>query len=368
MPKLLPLKRVMKGRKPVLLSLVGNSLRGRESFSGGQEMGWPAPSDSKNAVKRAGERIRGGNQLPEDMGVLNRWRAAHGYIINTFQATLRTRTRDIHVPVAQRLKRGSTIIDKLRQGRALDLSTMHDIAGIRLVFPNTEDLIAFRARSHHSRAGHLLMNRPEKYDYLAHPKASGYRGIHDVYRYKAGTASGAKWNGLLIEIQYRTMIQHAWATAVELADAITQNRAKFNQGSPDNERFFMVCSELLARKYESSVSCLPDKSHEQLVAEWYDIEQRAHIFQQLRSIAEQGVAENLEGFVLLVISEDGTLSVQPQKSYRRAIQNLLALESQHPDWDIVLASGDKGESLRSAFRNYFRNASEFVDLVRSALD
>lgn len=330
-------------------------------------MGWPAPSDTKNSIRRAGERIRKGTAQPNDLDILNRWRAAHGYIINTFQATLRTRTRDTPIPVAQRLKRASTIVDKLKQGRALDLYSMHDIAGVRLVFPNIESLRDFRAKSHQSRAKHEMVNEPSKYDYIAGPKKSGYRGVHDVYRYIAGTESGAKWNGLLIEIQYRTLVQHAWATAVELADVLTANRVKFNQGTPENERFFQLCSELLARKHESSTSSLPDLSHSDLVGEWRQIEAKAHIFQQLKSIAQQESAANLEGFVLLIVQSNGDLVVEPQKSYRTAIANLLEFEAAHPDWDIVLASGDRDESLRSAFRNYFRNATEFISLIEEAV-
>jgi hypothetical protein len=75
----------------------------------------------------------------------------------------------------------------------------------------------------------------------------------------------------------------------------------------------------------------------------------------------------LEGFVLLIVQSNGDLVVEPQKSYRTAIANLLELEATHPDWDIVLASGDRDESLRSAFRNYFRNATEFISLIEEAV-
>jgi ppGpp synthetase/RelA/SpoT-type nucleotidyltranferase len=334
---------------------------------GREYMGWPAPSDSKTAIRKAGDRIRKNVANEEDLNVLNRWRAAHGYIINTFQATLRTRTKNMPIPVAQRLKRAATIVDKLQQGRALDLYSMHDIAGVRLVFPDVETLVEFRALSHRSRAKHELVNATGKYDYLANPKSSGYRGIHDVYKYSAGTDSGAKWNDLLIEVQYRTLVQHAWATAVELADVLTANRTKFNQGTPENSRFFQICSELLARKHESATSCLPDLSHADLVSEWRSIESRARIFQQLRSISQQQSAGNLKGFVLLIVQSDGNLVVEPQKSYREAIANLLAAENEHPEWDIVLASGDRDESLRSAFRNYFRNSTEFISLIEAAL-
>lgn len=330
-------------------------------------MGWPAPVDSKNAVKNAGDRIRKGDDTSADIDVLNRWRAAHGYIINTFQASLRARTKSAHVPVAQRLKRGATIIDKLRQGRALDLSTMQDIAGVRLVFPNVQSMRDFRSKFHQTKAKHEIVNGNERYDYMLRPKDSGYRGIHDVYKYRAGTVSGAFWNGLQIEIQYRTLVQHAWATAVELSDALTENRTKFSQGSEDNTRFFKICSELLARCHEGSNSCLPFSSHKELVDEWRVIEARSHIFQQLKGVGEQDEAVDLSGFVLLIMKPENNLQVELQRSYKEAVTRLLHLEKDYPEWDIVLVSGDKGESLRTVFRNYFQNATEFVRMIEEAL-
>lgn len=277
-------------------------------------MGWPAPADSKNAVRKAGQRIRLGEAGLGDYNVLNRWRAAHGYIINTFQANLRKRTRGRRIPVAQRLKRSATIIDKLTQGRALNLATMQDIAGVRLIFPDFATLADFRADFHRTRAKHEMVNTLDRYDYIDHAKSSGYRGVHDIYRYQVGTVAGAQWNGLLIESQYRTMVQHAWATAVELSDALTANRTKFGQGSTDNERFFKICSELLARHFEGRTSCLPNQSHAQLVDEWNEIEDRAHLFQQLRNAWEQGGDGAIAGLVVLAVRDDGSLSVERQRS------------------------------------------------------
>jgi len=331
-------------------------------------MGWIAPSDSKKAVKKAGERIRHGEDADGDLNILNRWRAAHGYIINTFQANLRQRTRGTNIQVGQRLKRANTIIDKLRQGRALDLSSMHDIAGMRLVFSDIPSLNEFRASFHLSRAKHEMINAVPKYDYIAAPKESGYRGIHDVYKYKAGTLAGAQWNGLLIELQYRTIVQHAWATAVELSDVLTANRVKFSQGEKDHTRFFQICSELLARKYENSVSCLPDMSHRELVDEWSFLEGRSHIFRTLGEAGQQGADHDLKGFILLVVPENGSdLRVERHRSYRSAWHELLKIEREQPTWDVVLVGGSEGESLKSTFRNYFRNATEFIQLVESAL-
>lgn len=249
----------------------------------------------------------------------------------------------------------------------MDLSTMQDIAGVRLVFPDVTAMRDFRMKFHQTKAKHELVNENDRYDYMLKPKVSGYRGIHDVYKYRAGTVSGAAWNGLQIEIQYRTLVQHAWATAVELSDALTENRTKFSQGTEDNTRFFQICSELLSRCHEGAHSCLPELSQRELVEEWFEIEKRAHIFHQLKSVGQQENAGDLHGFVLLIVKEGGELEVELQRSYKEAVMRLLSLEKAQPRWDIVLVSGDKGESLRTVFRNYFQNATEFIRMIDEAL-
>jgi ppGpp synthetase/RelA/SpoT-type nucleotidyltranferase len=46
-----------------------------------------------------------------------------------------------------------------------------------------------------------------EYSYIEAPKESGYRGTHLVYRYYSDRS--ATWNGLSIEIQVRSRLQHA---------------------------------------------------------------------------------------------------------------------------------------------------------------
>ncbi len=65
----------------------------------------------------------------------------------------------------------------------MQLTRMDDVAGCRLIFPNAEELYAFRHNLHGAHFNHQLKNQPDKYDYIKRPKDTGYRGIHDVYAY-----------------------------------------------------------------------------------------------------------------------------------------------------------------------------------------
>ncbi|MDX5299682.1 MAG: RelA/SpoT domain-containing protein, partial [Gammaproteobacteria bacterium] len=92
-----------------------------------------------------------------------------------------------------------------------------------------------------ARFKHKRKNNIDKYDYIKRPKSTGYRGIHDVYSYDVNSKNGDKYRGLLIEIQYRTLVQHAWATAVEVIGFITENQPKFQQGDQRYLECIPVC-------------------------------------------------------------------------------------------------------------------------------
>ncbi|SCD25484.1 RelA/SpoT domain-containing protein [Brucella inopinata] len=333
---------------------------------GDWDMGWPAPSDSKSAIRKAGKRLRDGDYSANYLATLNRWRAAHGYVLNTFQSNLRGRTRGTQITVGQRLKRASTIIDKLQQGRSIDLWSMHDIAGVRLIFNSVDELIDFRAGFHQTRARHRLENDLNKYDYINTPKDSGYRGIHDVYSYEVQSKGGQPWNGLLIEVQYRTRVQHAWATAVEMSDMINGGRTKFSNGNEDNYRFFQLSSELLARTYEGRKSCLPETTRKDIIDEWSSLEKKHQFFAQLQHMAKEDVQALIRDYSILIINDQGKLSVETGYSYQAALARVVDLESAHSDWDVVLVGGDE-DAIRSTYRNYFRNATEFIAYMDESL-
>src|SRR5215207_4193678 len=170
------------------------------------------PGGSRERVSRAGRNVRDECATLQDLAVIDIWRAAHRSVLNTFQAILRSRTRGTNIVVAQRHKRKSTIFGKLVRFPKIQLGRMNDVAGCRLIFATIDELYAFRERLHDAHFKHVLKNEKDKYDYIKHSKDTGYRGVHDVYEYDVNSLAGLKYKGLLIELQYRTFYQHAWAT------------------------------------------------------------------------------------------------------------------------------------------------------------
>ncbi len=209
--------------------------------------------------------------------MIDEWRAAHRAVLNTFKAILRNRTRGTKVTVAQRHKRKRTIFDKLRRLPGMRLSRMDDSAGCRLIFRNVRDLNAFRADFDRAKFNHRRRNAPGKYDYIAHPKPTGYRGIHDIYEYDVKSEVGRRLAGLYVEIQYRSLVQHVWATAVEVIGFITKSQPKFREGDQPYERAMALASEMLARAFEGSEGRSPELGDRELLREFVALDHEAEL-------------------------------------------------------------------------------------------
>lgn len=321
------------------------------------------PGGSKSRVSRAGDAVRKQIATAEDLGIIETWRAAHRAVLNTFQAILRTRLRGRNVIVAQRHKRKNTIFDKLLRLPGMQLARMDDVAGCRLIFRNIKELHRFRAELHSARFNHKMRNDPSKYDYIVRPKMTGYRGIHDVYEYDVNSESGRDLKGLYIEIQYRTLVQHAWATAVEIVGFITESQPKFEKGDNRYHHAMAYASEILARAHEGLLGPFPEFSDREVLQKFLGLDDELGLMQTLRGLhqAKSGISDKKN--TILIFSPNGELSVRSFRDATDALRALFELEKEMPENDIVLVRADSSEEVRTAFRNYFNDAREFVKLM-----
>lgn len=321
------------------------------------------PGSSKTRVSRAGNAVRDKTAEFEDYLVIEEWRAAHRSVLNTFQAILRNRTRDSKITVAQRHKRRSTIFDKLTRFPEMQLARMDDVAGCRLIFQDIASLNKFRSDFHKARFHHKRKNESNKYNYIESPKNTGYRGVHDVYSYDVNSETGKHLKGLLVEIQYRTAVQHAWATAVEVIGFITENQPKFEKGDNRYNHAMALASEILARAYEDEKGPFPEESDLEVVQEFLALDAELNLLNMLRGLntASTEVSENRNS--ILIFHESGELEVRTYRSATEALAALFELEKELPGTDIVLVKADTSEEVRFAFKNYFSDARDFINLV-----
>ena len=321
------------------------------------------PGGSKSRVTRAGTNVRAGAPSTDDLLVIDTWRAAHRAVLNTFQAILRKRTRGTKITVAQRHKRKRTIFDKLHRFPSMQLARMDDIAGCRMIFQNIKELNSFRERFHAARFNHKRRNEADKYDYIKAPKSTGYRGIHDVYEYDVNSDVGHAFAGLFVELQYRTVVQHAWATAVEVIGFITESQPKFQEGDKRYENVMVLASEILARVFEKSTGPLPDIESIELVNEFLRLDHDLGLMNLLRSLNAADTAVTANRNSILIFSETSKLEVRTFRDATDALRALFDIEKTYPGYDVVLVRADSSEEVRIAFKNYFSDARDFIKLV-----
>jgi ppGpp synthetase/RelA/SpoT-type nucleotidyltranferase len=324
------------------------------------------PWGSKKRVNRAGQAVRAGNAKKEDLDVIDTWREAHRQVLNTFQAILRNRSQGSDVVVVQRHKRKNTIFGKLRRFPGMQLVRMDDVAGCRLIFPDIASLHEFRNNLHQARFRHRLRNDVDKYDYIKSPKDTGYRGIHDVYDYDVNSKKGAVAKGLLIELQYRTTAQHAWATAVEVVGFVTESQPKFQAGDKRYEEALAYASEIIARSAEGLTSCFPDATDAEIVQKFLELDEQLGLLRMLEGLntVDGEISQNKN--IILIFNDDSknsNLQIETYRSSPEALSALFKLEQQFPGKDIVLVRASSSEDVRNAFRNYFSDAREFVRLI-----
>jgi hypothetical protein len=248
----------------------------------------------------------------------------------------------------------------------MELGRMDDIAGCRLIFENITELYIFRKKVHAARFKHKRRNDSDRYDYIKDPKPTGYRGIHDVYEYDVNSENGKKYKGLFVELQYRTLVQHAWATAVEVIGFLTESQPKFQEGDKRYEYIMALASEILARAHEDSMSVFPSMDNDELLANFFEVDREIGLIKLLRGLNAVDKEVSSDRNVILMFSENEELTVYSYRDAPDALRALFELEKNNPGRDIVLVRAASSDEVRVAFRNYFSDARDFIRLIEDA--
>jgi ppGpp synthetase/RelA/SpoT-type nucleotidyltranferase len=282
---------------------------------------------------------------------------------------------DPKIPVVQRLKRMTSIQRKLLllKNKNLKLSEIQDIGGCRAILQDVKSVYSFADRLKNSQMKHKL---EYENDYIADPKLkSGYRGLHLIYSYFSDKSKN--YNGHRIEIQLRTPLQHAWATAVETVDTFTNQFLKSNQGDKNWRRFFKLMATVIAIRENTKPASDTPVDNQKIRNALIQCSEQIKI---IRSINQSGrilpevMAQDKESHYFLVIldSQQRTTRVRgfKKKDSKLAAQEYLKVErdnANNPHIDAVLVSTDTIEMLQSTYINYFLDMRTFAEIVEGIL-
>ena len=271
--------------------------------------------------------------------------------------------------VARRLKRLPTIIDKLKRHPNMNVTTMHDLGGCRVILSTVAEVDALVERLKGAKRAQNLITR--SYDYLREPgpQDTGYRGIHLVYEYRA---TKPDFWGSAVEVQIRTELQHAWATAVETLDLFGGTRLKYGTGDDELKRFFLVVSSLMAVEEGLPQPENAAENQEYLRTELRSLEKALGLLDRLSgyvAIVKQFGSDKRTTFLMQLDRQEHTLYLELFDNAASAEAKLEEIENRGDDnIDAVLVASSKVGMLKSAYPNYFANTSAFSEFVQKELD
>lgn len=345
---------------------------------------------SKAAVDKAGRTLLNSSAMSDETDsawdALANWRAVHAFPLNTITMDLRQKVKRIrpNSNVVQRLKRARSILAKLQKESSMRLTQMQDIGGCRAVVDTIEEVYALREQYIKSKSLHELITED---DYIKHPKLSGYRSLHLVYRFQS--RGHPEYNRLMFEVQLRTVTQHAWATAVETVGAVIGQALKSSEGESAWLEYFQNAA--LALGYtEAGVSGASQTISRAAIARTLrefgrhlEVHKKLSAYRVALKETASLEVKHAAYFLLVLLPEQNKLQVrafskkqseEAHREYEKFERSLplhppekqLSLFPELSDFSgaqVVLVGADSLRSIRESYPNYYLDTQVFLEKI-----
>lgn len=352
---------------------------------------------TKSQIKKAGEYLAKNehditnSEYSKSLDILSYHRSCHEQSLNNAVELVSACAREVEhsAIIGKRLKRAPSIIEKLQRYSTMKLNTMQDIGGCRAIL-STEKKVIKVVRLLKKKCSFRID------DYISKPKKDGYRGIHLIGNFPNDAAEERA-----IEIQVRTVLQHSWATAVEIIDLFTGQALKASRGNEDWKDFFTAASQQLALIEKVKIgknasqpqlakliteliinekNHVLKKSYVDNMYKLYKLDKKLSVmdkfsaFTQSIKLANEHLDSVTEAqYTLLTIDTknkklNSTLFSKEQFD-NAASEYLLAEKSAIIDDGIVVAlvSADSLGGLKEAYPNYFADSSIFIKHINLSI-
>jgi hypothetical protein len=310
----------------------------------------------------------------------------HAFPLNTITSDLRQKLRraEADVQPVQRLKRARSILAKLAKEPSMRLTQMQDIGGCRAVVGTLEEVAKLRSQYRRSKSQHVFVRED---DYIVDPKVSGYRSLHLIFRFKSRGYS--QYNNLLFEVQLRTAIQHAWATAVETVGAVIGQALKSSEGEAAWLSFFQHAALALEYTENAVVAKSRGMSKGEAARTLSKLAARLDVFNKLAAYSAALKATDRSNskrgayFLLTLLPETQELQIRSftrqqakdaYKEYEEFERRLplthsgrqLSLFPELSDYSgaqVVLVGAHSLKSVRDSYPNYYLDTKMFIDAI-----
>lgn len=297
------------------------------------------------------------------------WRDSHAYPMRILRRELGGKVRRVKAKgiTAARMKRMSSIRKKLRR-LSTTLLQIDDLGGCRAIVDSSRELAALVDAYRNADTLHAVKRDKS---YIDEPRFGGYRSHHLVYAFAASEDDEEAYAGRRVEIQLRTRLQHAWATAVEAVGLALDEDLKAGEGNPDWLRLF----ELMSSEFADAEGCplvpyAPDRPAR--IAELRELDGKLSAVQTLynwNAAIQQTEGMPTTGRYYRIRYDNNKKTVDVRTLYKFDWDSIHSLgDEAEKGVTTVLVEVDKVENLRDAYPNYFLDVTLFVENLERALD
>lgn len=323
---------------------------------------------SKRKIDQIGESLKIDSPLKkEELLSLLDWRNTFSGSLDYYHLKLKSKIdQDDVIAIARRLKRIESIKIKLKRFSTMRLSTLQDVAGLRVILTNQESLL----KAYTDLRGLPTKHKLKKLnDYHNNPKEDGYRGIHLIYKSE---------NTGLIEIQLRTELEHIWATAVETYGELQSTSFKTGEGNVQWKEFFGLLSSYFAIKE----NCTPLEKHLSLSKKQISTKLKSNI-KKLNVIERLNASTNSMSIIVNKFNESGKtgkyalleldlesketkVEIFNKKDVSKAIEIYTKKELSYQNSskvNIVFVNIENIENIQKTYPNYFLNTQKLLEIL-----
>lgn len=326
---------------------------------------------SKSEIVAAGKRIASrpayGPETIEAFRIAHSWRSAYAYPMHRMRLELAgiVRRGGGKGVTAGRLKRMQSIRRKLLTQRRT-LYQIQDIGGCRAILPSMDDVRRVYSIYAGGDSRHTL-NRED--NYIEKPKKDGYRSRHLIF--KMNFSDETSYNRQFIEVQLRTKLQHAWATAVETVGLARGENLKAGEGSPEWLRFFKLISAEFTREEGEPIGDHVPPNRDTRMRELRRLGDELKVLEVLEDYnqaiqyADFNFAQNSHYYLIQYNVGEGEVSVAAYERFIVGTEAYADRENLNIGTNAVLVEVDKVKDLRAAYPNYFMDVGFFQSKVKS---
>jgi ppGpp synthetase/RelA/SpoT-type nucleotidyltranferase len=295
-------------------------------------------------INRLGETLRNGDISASAYRKLAEFRESFHDSISTIYTycCMVAETIEHDSLVVARLKRYSTIANKMTRFPSMKLSQLDDIAGCRIIFKDEASIYKFLATIQSNDEISILKVK----DYIKEPRDSGYKSLHLIV--------SAQNNSRKVEIQVRTFEHHSWSTLVEITDTIFETKLK-EESLPED--FFFALKAL-----SKPIDTLTEKELEQIV----ELDKEKNYLEKVMGVFINNIERSTKlwnstnpykkkEYFIVTVEDRTNTQIRSYLSAKKAEREYLEIQIAKPDSNSVLVHLKK-----PTFSNLLRSYSNYV--------